>query len=64
GHLGPTHHTQYTLLPISQIPHTVTVIAPAQNHTLVHTSRNEVWSWGLNCFSQLGYIVESSPSSV
>ncbi|KAF8521208.1 hypothetical protein BU17DRAFT_88097 [Hysterangium stoloniferum] len=63
GRLGPTHHTQYTLLPIPQIPHTVIAVAPAQDHTLVLTSRNEVWSWGLNRFSQLGYVVESSPSS-
>lgn len=35
-------------------------VALGQDHTLALTSSGEVYSWGLNRFSQLGYIVEIS----
>ena len=34
-------------------------VALGQDHTLALTSAGEVVSWGLNRFSQLGYVVES-----
>ncbi|KAL1740739.1 regulator of chromosome condensation 1/beta-lactamase-inhibitor protein II, partial [Schizophyllum fasciatum] len=36
----------------------ITSAALGQDHTLVLTSAGEVLSWGLNRFSQLGYVVE------
>ncbi|KAJ2986672.1 hypothetical protein NUW58_g4917 [Xylaria curta] len=33
----------------------VTAVALGQNHTLAITSEGELWSWGSNCYSQLGY---------
>ncbi|KAI1422572.1 hypothetical protein F5Y12DRAFT_717267 [Xylaria sp. FL1777] len=33
----------------------VTAVALGQNHTLAVTSEGELWSWGLNHYSQLGY---------
>ncbi|KAI0102268.1 hypothetical protein GGR51DRAFT_527665 [Nemania sp. FL0031] len=33
----------------------VTAVALGQNHTLAVTSEGELWSWGSNSYSQLGY---------
>lgn len=38
--------------------HTIVSVALGQDHTLALTSSGEVLSWGLNRFSQLGYVVE------
>lgn len=35
-------------------------VAVGQDHTLALTKSGEVYSWGLNRFSQLGYVVEVS----
>ncbi|GLB40300.1 putative regulator of chromosome condensation (RCC1) repeat [Lyophyllum shimeji] len=59
GRLGPGHHTQYSLKPLPQLPHTVVAVALGQDHTLAITKAGEVFSWGLNRFSQLGYIIEA-----
>jgi alpha-tubulin suppressor-like RCC1 family protein len=57
--LGPTQHTQYSLMPILGTGSDPIVSAAlGQDHTLVLTKMGEVYSWGLNRFSQLGYIVE------
>ncbi|KIJ35076.1 hypothetical protein M422DRAFT_233046 [Sphaerobolus stellatus SS14] len=61
GRLGLSHHTQYTPLHIPSLS-SVTAVAPAQDHTLALSSRGEVYTWGLNRFSQLGYIVELATS--
>ncbi|KAK1230240.1 hypothetical protein PQX77_006668 [Marasmius sp. AFHP31] len=37
----------------------VTSVALGQDHTLALTDVGEVYSWGLNRFAQLGYVVES-----
>lgn len=39
---------------------TITAVAVGQDHTLTLTDDGAVWSWGLNRFNQLGYVVESS----
>lgn len=59
GRLGPVQHTQYSLTPIS-ISGSIVSVALGQDHTLALTDSGEVYSWGLNRFSQLGYVVECS----
>jgi hypothetical protein len=39
-------------------PHQVVAVALGQDHTLALTATGEVFSWGLNRFGQLGYVVE------
>lgn len=56
--LGPGQHTQYSLTPISQLPYTIVSVSLGQDHTLALTKSGEVLSWGLNHFSQLGYVIE------
>lgn len=58
GRLGPGQHTQYSLVPLAQFTGSVTSVALGQDHTLLVTRSGEVYSWGLNRFSQLGYVVE------
>lgn len=58
--LGHTKHTLYNLQHGPQIPHCAISVVAVQDHTLILTNRGEVWSWGLNRFSQLGYVIESS----
>ncbi|KAH8833023.1 hypothetical protein DL96DRAFT_701738 [Flagelloscypha sp. PMI_526] len=61
GRLGSSQHTQYALAPLSNAPRiTVARVAVGQDHTLVITSNGEVYTWGMNRFSQLGYIIESA----
>lgn len=56
--LGPGQHTQYSLKPFPQLNHTIVSVALGQDHTLALTKTGEILSWGLNRFSQLGYIVD------
>jgi alpha-tubulin suppressor-like RCC1 family protein len=58
--LGPGQHTQYSLMPISQLAQTIIYVALGQDHTLALTKSGDVLSWGLNRFSQLGYVIEPS----
>jgi alpha-tubulin suppressor-like RCC1 family protein len=58
--LGPSQHTQYALMPLPETKHTIESVALGQDHTLALTSTGEVLSWGLNRFSQLGYVIEVS----
>ncbi|KAG6914357.1 hypothetical protein DXG01_000829 [Tephrocybe rancida] len=58
GRLGPGQHTQYSLKPLQQLAHIIVSVALGQDHTLALTKTGEVLSWGLNRFSQLGYIIE------
>ncbi|KAJ3552682.1 hypothetical protein NM688_g4024 [Phlebia brevispora] len=60
GRLGPGQHTQYSLVPVSQLPNTIVSVALGQDHTLALTNTGEVLSWGLNRFAQLGYVVETT----
>ncbi|KAH6915615.1 hypothetical protein BKA70DRAFT_1178804 [Coprinopsis sp. MPI-PUGE-AT-0042] len=59
GRLGPGQHTQYSFKPLSQLTSTVISVALGQDHSLALTKAGEVLSWGLNRFSQLGYVIES-----
>ena len=59
GRLGQTQHTQYDFISM-QIPQKIIKVALGQDHTLALTESGEVMSWGLNRFSQLGYVVESA----
>ncbi|KAJ7766843.1 hypothetical protein B0H16DRAFT_1522600 [Mycena metata] len=63
GRLGPGQHTQYSLVPLPQLPQTIVAVALGQDHTLALTSAGEVLSWGLSRFHQLGYVVEPSTTT-
>ncbi|KAF8653250.1 hypothetical protein AX16_004048 [Volvariella volvacea WC 439] len=63
GRLGQNQHMQYSLTPLSNFTSSIVAVALGQDHTLVLTDAGEVLSWGLNRFSQLGYVVEAPPSS-
>ena len=62
--LGPAQHTQYNLKPLSNFLQPISALALGQDHTLALTKSGEVFSWGLNRFSQLGYVVEISTSFI
>ncbi|PSR72203.1 hypothetical protein PHLCEN_2v11910 [Hermanssonia centrifuga] len=64
GRLGPGQHTQYQLTPVPQFTHTIVSVALGQDHTLALTQNGEVLTWGLNRFSQLGYIVDTLSGAV
>ncbi|KAF8959590.1 hypothetical protein BDZ97DRAFT_1666960 [Flammula alnicola] len=63
GRLGPAQHTQYSLNPLPTLNLDILSVALGQDHTLALTKSGEVYSWGLNRFSQLGYIVEPSSTA-
>ncbi|KAF5390605.1 hypothetical protein D9757_002585 [Collybiopsis confluens] len=74
GRLGVTQHTQYALRPLSwaaapssqSVPSRtshqpklkVISVALGQDHTLALTDNGEIYSWGLNRWSQLGYTID------
>jgi hypothetical protein len=58
--LGRTVHSQLSLLPLPDLPHTITHLSLAQDHTLALTSGGYILSWGHNRFSQLGYPIEAA----
>lgn len=64
GRLGPGQHTQYSLKTLPQLYETIVSVALGQDHTLALTKSGEVLSWGLNRFSQLGYVVEPTTANV
>lgn len=61
--LGPAQHTQYSLNPMTSLNLEIAHVALGQDHTLALTRSGEVYSWGLNRFSQLGYVVEALPTA-
>ncbi|KAJ6490484.1 hypothetical protein DFH09DRAFT_374031 [Mycena vulgaris] len=63
GRLGPGQHTQFSLVPLPQLSHSILAVALGQDHTLALTSAGEVLSWGLSRFHQLGYVVEPSTTT-
>ncbi|WVW82934.1 hypothetical protein I302_104949 [Kwoniella bestiolae CBS 10118] len=58
GRLGRSTHSQLSLLPLPDLPHSIIDIALGQDHTLALASGGYVLSWGHNRFSQLGYTIE------
>ncbi|ORX33429.1 hypothetical protein BD324DRAFT_606179 [Kockovaella imperatae] len=60
GRLGKSIHSQISLQPLSDFPHTIVGLALAQDHTLALTKGGYILSWGHNRFAQLGYVIESS----
>lgn len=54
---------QYSLKPLPSFNLQVQSIAVGQDHTLALTATGDVYSWGLNRFSQLGYVVELSSTA-
>lgn len=56
--LGRSVHSQLALLPMPDLPHTITSISLGQDHSLALTSGGYILSWGHNRFSQLGYIFD------
>ncbi|KAJ4479374.1 hypothetical protein J3R30DRAFT_3702623 [Lentinula aciculospora] len=78
GRLGVTQHTQYALKPLSWAAASQAQFTPAkalsqprvkvisvalgQDHTLALTENGEIYSWGLNRFSQLGYNIDDGSS--
>jgi inhibitor of Bruton tyrosine kinase len=64
GRLGPNQHTQYTFSNLSHTSHlAIKDVALGQDHTLAITFTGELYSWGLNRFNQLGYVIEAKPPS-
>jgi len=59
GRLGRSCHSQMSLLPLPDLPHTILAIALGQDHTLALTSGGYILSWGNNRFAQLGYAIEA-----
>ena len=55
---------QYNLVPLLHFHETITAVALGQDHTLALTASGDVLSWGLNRFSQLGYVVEVASSGL
>lgn len=55
-------HTQYNLVPVPQLQPRITTVALGQDHTLALTENGDVLSWGMNRFSQLGYVIEAASS--
>ena len=49
---------------LSGFPQPIAALALGQDHAHGLTRSGEVFSWGLNCFSQLGYMVEISTTSI
>ena len=64
GRLGLGQHTQYSLVPLAQLQHAIDAVAVGQDHTLALTKSGDVLSWGLNRFSQLGYVIEAASSGL
>lgn len=56
--LGPTTQTQFTFAPLKGFPFEVSSIATSPDHTVVVTTSGDVWTFGLNRFSQLGYALD------
>ncbi|KAK4703901.1 inhibitor of Bruton tyrosine kinase, partial [Phenoliferia sp. Uapishka_3] len=59
GRLGHSAQIQFTFAPLPDFPHTVASVALSPDHTVVVTSEGDVYTFGLNRFSQLGYAIES-----
>ncbi|KAM0746914.1 RCC1/BLIP-II [Meredithblackwellia eburnea MCA 4105] len=64
GRLGPTTQTQFHFTPLPSFPHQVSSVTLSPDHTVVVTTSGDVYTFGLNRYAQLGYLIDSpSPSS-
>ncbi|GAA6032146.1 hypothetical protein JCM8097_007096 [Rhodosporidiobolus ruineniae] len=59
GRLGPTNQTQFTFTPLPDFPHQVSQVVLSPDHTVIITTAGDVFTHGLNRFSQLGYPVDA-----
>ncbi|RXK36894.1 hypothetical protein M231_05868 [Tremella mesenterica] len=64
GRLGRSIHSQLSLLPMADLPHTIISIALGPDHTLALTSGGYILSWGRNRFAQLGYVMDPSDKPI
>ncbi|KAI0898829.1 hypothetical protein F4806DRAFT_455728 [Annulohypoxylon nitens] len=63
GRLGlGDENTRFNFMPVQGglSDKRVVQIALGQNHSMAVTSTGELWTWGLNTFSQLGFVLPSS----
>ncbi|GAA5888090.1 hypothetical protein JCM5296_005430 [Sporobolomyces johnsonii] len=63
GRLGPTTQTQFTFAPLRDFPHQVSSVVLSPDHTVVIATAGDVYTFGLNRFSQLGYALDSPTPS-
>lgn len=66
GRLGlGEENTQFRFMPVQGplADKSVEHVALGQNHTLAVTSNGELWTWGLNTTSQLGYVLPTPPKA-
>lgn len=61
--LGPTTQTQFTFAPLRDFPHPVSSVVLSPDHTVVVTTAGDVYTFGLNRFSQLGYPLDAPTPS-
>ncbi|KPV74228.1 uncharacterized protein RHOBADRAFT_37206 [Rhodotorula graminis WP1] len=59
GRLGPTNQTQFTFAPLRDFPQQVSSVVLSPDHTVVITTAGDVYTFGLNRFSQLGYTLDT-----
>ncbi|GAA5902128.1 hypothetical protein JCM8208_002483 [Rhodotorula glutinis] len=59
GRLGPTNQTQFTFAPLRDFPQQVSSVVLSPDHTVVITTAGDVFTFGLNRFSQLGYALDT-----
>ncbi|KAG2062901.1 hypothetical protein BDR04DRAFT_984149, partial [Suillus decipiens] len=58
--LGTSQHTQYALMSLPNIKHTIESVVLHQDQNLTLSSTRAVLTWGLNHFFQLRYVIEVS----
>ncbi|GJN90353.1 hypothetical protein Rhopal_003364-T1 [Rhodotorula paludigena] len=63
GRLGPTTQTQFTFTPLRDFPQQVSSVVLSPDHTVVVTTGGDVYTFGLNRFSQLGYPLDAPTPS-
>lgn len=64
GRLGRSPQTQTSFEPLKDFPDAARLIAVAHDHTLIVTASGAVFSFGLNRFAQLGYVIEQGFGTV
>ncbi|GAA6003739.1 hypothetical protein JCM10207_003573 [Rhodosporidiobolus poonsookiae] len=63
GRLGPTSQTQFTFAPLRDFPQQVSSVVLSPDHTVVVTTAGDVYTFGTNRFSQLGYALDQPTGS-